>query len=73
MGEPKIADPDAWGGLANRERDRAKVDAYVGEWTSKYDRAELSRNCEKAQVPCGPVYCDRRSSRIRNTPRAATS
>jgi crotonobetainyl-CoA:carnitine CoA-transferase CaiB-like acyl-CoA transferase len=56
MGEPKLADPDAWGRLANRERDRAKVDAYVGEWTSKYDRAELLGNCEKAQVPCGPVY-----------------
>ena len=32
------------------------VDAYVGAWTSRYDRADLLRRCEAAQVPCGPVY-----------------
>jgi crotonobetainyl-CoA:carnitine CoA-transferase CaiB-like acyl-CoA transferase len=56
MGEPKLADAGAWGTLANRERDRAKVDAYVGQWTAKYDRAELLQHCDQAQVPCGPVY-----------------
>jgi crotonobetainyl-CoA:carnitine CoA-transferase CaiB-like acyl-CoA transferase len=56
MGEPKLAGDDAWGTLAHRERDRAKVDAYVGAWTSTYDRAELMQVCEKSQVPCGPVY-----------------
>jgi crotonobetainyl-CoA:carnitine CoA-transferase CaiB-like acyl-CoA transferase len=56
MGEPHMAEPENWGTLANRERDRAKVDAHVGEWTAKHDRAELLRICEAAQVPCGPIY-----------------
>ena len=56
MGEPELATPDSWGAIANRERDRAKVDAHVGAWTSKHDRAQLLHDCETAQVPCGPVY-----------------
>ncbi len=56
MGEPEKADPKGWGTLANRERDREKVDAHVGDWTSKHDRAELLRICEEHQVPCGPIY-----------------
>jgi crotonobetainyl-CoA:carnitine CoA-transferase CaiB-like acyl-CoA transferase len=56
MVDPGLADPDSWGTLANRERDRAQVDEYVGNWTSKFDRADLIQICEEAQVPCGPVY-----------------
>lgn len=56
MGEPHMAEPQNWGPLANRERDRAKVDEHVGEWTARYDRADLLRMCEESQVPCGPVY-----------------
>jgi succinyl-CoA:(S)-malate CoA-transferase subunit B len=56
MSEPGLADLDRWGPLANRERDRAAVDEYVGNWTVKYPRAEVLRRCEEAQVPCGPVY-----------------
>jgi crotonobetainyl-CoA:carnitine CoA-transferase CaiB-like acyl-CoA transferase len=56
MGEPHMAEPGNWGTLANRERDRAKVDEHVGEWTARHDRAELLRICEEAQVPCGPIY-----------------
>jgi crotonobetainyl-CoA:carnitine CoA-transferase CaiB-like acyl-CoA transferase len=56
MGEPHMAQPQNWGTLANRERDRSKVDAHVGEWTGQRDRDELLRICEEAQVPCGPVY-----------------
>lgn len=56
MGEPEKADPKGWGTLANRERDREKVDAHVGDWTAKHDRAELLRICEEHQVPCGPIY-----------------
>jgi succinyl-CoA:(S)-malate CoA-transferase subunit B len=56
MGEPQMAEPQNWGTLANRERDRAKVDQHVTEWTLKHDRAELLRKCEEAQVPCGPIY-----------------
>lgn len=56
MGQPELAQPESWGTLANRERDREQVDAHVGEWTSKHDRAELLRICEENQVPCGPIY-----------------
>ena len=56
MGEPERADPDSWGTLKNRERDRQQVDEHVAAWTSKHDRAELLRICEEAQVPCGPIY-----------------
>jgi succinyl-CoA:(S)-malate CoA-transferase subunit B len=56
MVDPRLADPDSWGTLANRERDRAQVDEYVGNWTSKFYRADLIQICEEAQVPCGPVY-----------------
>jgi crotonobetainyl-CoA:carnitine CoA-transferase CaiB-like acyl-CoA transferase len=56
MNEPHMADPENWGTLAHRERDREAVDQHVGEWTARYDRAELLRICEESQVPCGPVY-----------------
>lgn len=56
MNEPHMAQPENWGTLANRERDRAEVDRRVGEWTATHDRAELMRICEEAQVPCGPLY-----------------
>lgn len=56
MGEPDKADPEGWGTLVNRERDREQVDAHVGDWTAKHDRAELLRICEEHQVPCGPIY-----------------
>jgi crotonobetainyl-CoA:carnitine CoA-transferase CaiB-like acyl-CoA transferase len=56
MGQPELAQPESWGTLANRERDREKVDQHVGEWTAKHDRAELLRICEENQVPCGPIY-----------------
>lgn len=48
--------PQDWATLANRERDRAQVDALVAGWTATHDRAELLRICEQAQVPCGPIY-----------------
>lgn len=56
MGQPELAQPDSWGTLVNRERDREKVDQHVGEWTASHDRAELLRICEEHQVPCGPIY-----------------
>src|SRR5271163_259403 len=54
MGRPDLA--EAWGTLAARERDRAAVDDTVGAWTVTMDRAGLMAVCERAQVPCGPVY-----------------
>jgi crotonobetainyl-CoA:carnitine CoA-transferase CaiB-like acyl-CoA transferase len=56
MGEPHMAEPQNWGTLANRERDRQKVDEHVGAWTARHDRGEILRICEEAQVPCGPIY-----------------
>jgi len=56
MEAPELADGSRWGTLAAREKERAAVDAYVGAWTARHDRAELLRRCETAQVPCGPVY-----------------
>lgn len=56
MGEPHLAEPQAWGVLAHRERDREQVDRHVGEWTSRHTRDELLQRCEQYQVPCGPVY-----------------
>lgn len=56
MGEPQLASDGRWGKLAARERDRAEVDAYVGAWTARHDRAALLEICERCQVPCGPVY-----------------
>lgn len=56
MGRPDLADETKWGRLANRERDRAEVDAFVADWTETHDRAELMQVCDRFQVPCGPVY-----------------
>ncbi len=54
MGRPDLA--DRWATLSARERDRAEVDETVGAWTATMDRADLMAACERAQVPCGPVY-----------------
>ena len=56
MGAPELSRPDRWGPLANRERDRDQVDAYVGAWTASFTRADLLALTERFQVPCGPVY-----------------
>lgn len=56
MGTPEKGEPQNWGTLAHRERDREQVDADVTQWTMQHDRAELLSICEQAQVPCGPVY-----------------
>jgi crotonobetainyl-CoA:carnitine CoA-transferase CaiB-like acyl-CoA transferase len=54
MQRPDLA--DRWATLAARERDRAEVDETVAAWTEGFDRADLLKLCESAQVPCGPVY-----------------
>ena len=55
MDRNDLAHDDTWGRFANREKDRAKVDAFVADWTQTFDRAELMEVCDKFQVPCGPV------------------
>jgi crotonobetainyl-CoA:carnitine CoA-transferase CaiB-like acyl-CoA transferase len=54
MQRPDLA--ERWARLADREAARAEVDATVGAWTVRFDRADLMHRCESAQVPCGPVY-----------------
>jgi crotonobetainyl-CoA:carnitine CoA-transferase CaiB-like acyl-CoA transferase len=56
MRRPELGSNDQWGTLAARERDRAQVDETVGAWTATMDRADLLKLCDRAQVPCGPVY-----------------
>jgi len=56
MGAEELAGDGKWGTIRWREAERELVDAYVADWTARYDRAELMSLCEAAQVPCGPVY-----------------
>ena len=51
----ELTDDDKWGLIANRDAERDRVAAAVGQWTAQYDRAELIGICDKYQVPCGPV------------------
>ena len=45
-----------FGTIRKREKNRSKVDAFVTNWTSGLDRAEILGLCEAAEVPCGPIY-----------------
>lgn len=56
MGQPSLAEPDRWGTIKARERDRAAVDAKVGAWTADMSRDEALATCARFEVPCGPVY-----------------
>ena len=56
MARMDLAGEGKWGTVARREAERALVDAFVGDWTATFDRADLMTVCEKFQVPCGPVY-----------------
>ncbi len=56
MNQPEKGEPEQWGTLAARERDREAVDRDVGAWTALHTRDEVLSLCAQAQVPCGPVY-----------------
>lgn len=56
MGASELSGEGKWGTFRRREAERELVDAYVAAWTARHDRDELMRQCEAAQVPCGPVY-----------------
>ena len=56
MGCPEFAGAGKWGKVAQRETDRAAVDADVGEWTARHTRDEVLALCSKGEVPCGPLY-----------------
>ena len=56
MGRPELAGDGPWGKYRQRDQEREKVDAFVGEWTGGYTMQELSDLCDRAQVPCGPLH-----------------
>ncbi len=56
MGRPELAGEGVWGKVAQREKDRAAVDALVGTWTSAHTRDEVLALCSAGEVPCGPLY-----------------
>src|SRR6516165_7348861 len=55
MGRPELAGGGRWGTTAQRVAERDAVDACVAEWTGTQTAADLLRNCEQGQVPCGPL------------------
>ena len=56
MGVPEFGGRGKWGKIIQREAERAKVDEYVGQWSSTLTRDEILAVCESHQVPCGSVY-----------------
>ena len=56
MGRPELAGEGIWGKVAQREADRAAVDALVGAWTARHTRDEVLALCSAGEVPCGPLY-----------------
>ena len=56
MGRPELAGDGRLATVAAREAAREEVDRMVADWTRAHGRAELLAACERAEVPCGPVY-----------------
>ena len=56
MGRQELAGDGIWGTVAQREADRAAVDALVGAWTGRHTREEVLALCSAGEVPCGPLY-----------------
>ena len=56
MGRPELAGDGIWGKVAQREADRAAVDALVGTWTGRHTRDQVLAVCSAGEVPCGPLY-----------------
>ena len=56
MGRPELAGDGRLATVARREAAREEVDRMVADWTRAHGRGELLTLCERAEVPCGPVY-----------------
>lgn len=56
MGQPALAAPGRFEKMADRLAQRDEVDRAVADWTRTHSLKELVTACDKAQVPCGPVY-----------------
>nr|WP_119024697.1 CoA transferase [Burkholderia sp. PAMC 26561] len=56
MLQPELATPERYATMAQRLADRDEVDRIVTAWTRSGTLKEVIDACDKAQVPCGPVY-----------------
>ncbi len=56
MGAPEVAGDGKWGKIVDRDRDRKEIDDWVGRWTVQFTLADCIAECDKFEVPCGPVY-----------------
>ena len=57
QGQPELAAPGGrWEKIADRDRERKEVDAWVAKWSETFTLDECIAECDKFQVPCGPVY-----------------
>ncbi len=56
QGQPELGDTGKWGKIVDRDREREDVDDWVTRWTMKFTLDDCIAECDKFQVPCGPVY-----------------
>jgi crotonobetainyl-CoA:carnitine CoA-transferase CaiB-like acyl-CoA transferase len=56
MGQPELSGTGKWGKIVDRDRDRIEIDTWVARWTEQFTLAECIAECDKFEVPCGPVY-----------------
>ena len=45
----------SWEKIADRDRERKDVDLWVETWTQTFTLEDCIKECDKYQVPCGPV------------------
>ncbi|MEM9530517.1 MAG: CoA transferase [Pseudomonadota bacterium] len=55
MGCLEVAGEGRYGTIEQREAARPEVDQLVTDWTRSLTQAEVISQCERAEVPCGPV------------------
>ena len=54
--QPELAAPGGrWEKIADRDRERKDVDVWVEKWTKTFTLEDCIKECDKYQVPCGPV------------------
>jgi len=56
MERPELSAPGAFERMEDRLAHRKEVDDAVAAWTRQLPLAQVIAACDRAQVPCGPVY-----------------
>jgi benzylsuccinate CoA-transferase BbsF subunit len=56
LGDPSWCHADGLPTLAGRQRNRARIDRRLAEWTSRVPVLELFHRLQSAGVPAGPCY-----------------